>query len=1232
MNFKTLKESSKPFELVTGTAENTVSLTWKAVAHADGYRVFSSEHGKNYFVGILNTNNTTAKIKNCENGVPIDFKVKAFRIADGPDNFFSESKVVSVCPMVTPQKLVANEDNGVITLCWMDKSGCDGYKIYVDATGDEKYTFLRYSPSCICRLENLNMSGVLRFRIRSFKMINHIEKISNFSNIAEIEVAKNTVVAKELPRIIDRTALPELVENRRFAIKENSLRNDNHSCVIMLGGDVTTCKAVQDDAVVKGNSFDFTLSSLKGTLSSSDFSVAALDTDLNDNNLYTYENPNTLNCPSALLDTLCKGGLDALALSGKLARKIPSAFHSYPISAITSAKGELGRDSFRVVLINNIRVAFISTDNDSNINQLVHTAKNHNSDFIIVYYNWKDKHSPVVKPAWRKTAMKIASAGADFIVGCGVNALCEYDVLTASDGRNVPVAYSLGCIIGCESLTRFEDLGALICLRLKRKAATGKVTADFVGYIPFAYKNGDILKRAVILTENNFSYFGKSDYERLRKDIKTTLGDKISYARYEKPEKSISFSLNGSSVISDLFEGYDNVHTDRSYLFNSQLTMATDRMELDEKYYRDGVVTLHRNLVKGYREYLSQNKQDFLILDFYYTATTPVYELDGVLYSGGNTFKNSLFYKDNKSKLKELQISSSDVWKPLMDRYIEIITSAYKKSEIILVRIDDPKLYYANGSFTRSHDNNLDKELLKSMEEYFIRKINPFVIALSRYYPGIVSKNGSCYCINRDRRFVKNVSDVAVMAANGSLKAGTSALRCDCDLWLSCVADYFDAIKKYSCDKFFFTDTPADYIISRLSSDFISANFNDIKALKESNIFSFDEIVNSYDFGSNSSLKKVCIAINAIRKGKLDNPSIGEVIRLNLFAKHDLAQQLSEFFNKRGIIPDCIVPLKDTEFYLKCALMMIQGTNISAVTLLVSEYYKKNKPMIIDSVGGAGLSAILDKCENIAVGAVFSDCNILTAFEPPVEADYSYIDSNTIFYRELARKQLQQSGKQAGDWVIVDFNEIIRPLYKSENEIFSHVPGCDRSRIFRSFFKNFKKVNPYEKGAVRKDYIKKCVKKFADYLKQRYRDNIILCRFSLNANYLDFSGIIRPFADEAIDDKNKLIAYVENEFIKLTECFEINYADKFISEQSGVRNHVSTAIYENLFYNYCADALEKIITKNCDSKLFDKVDILSYIERAERILRANPNIPYELQKQLFGDMTQLVAVQSYNAE
>lgn len=115
------------------------------------------------------------------------------------------------------------------------------------------------------------------------------------------------------------------------------------------------------------------------------------------------------------------------------------------------------------------------------------------------------------------------------------------------------------------------------------------------------------------------------------------------------------------------------------------------------------------------------------------------------------------------------------------------------------------------------------------------------------------------------------------------------------------MAENFDIIKAGKADSFFFgTNNAVDYFISRLSRDFICAEFKDILRLKTSELVTFNEIRACYDFGRNAVLKRVYNGICAIRKGDIANADIDEIIRLGLYAQSDLAKALESFTIKRG--------------------------------------------------------------------------------------------------------------------------------------------------------------------------------------------------------------------------------------------------------------------------------------------------------------------------------------------
>lgn len=1217
MNFMQLRERQPKFPVTVKTGEGVVELIWNKIEYADGYRVFASPVGKNHFVGVINVKGTTAVMKKRANGVPMQYKVKAFRIADGPDNFFGESEIVIACPLETPRKLTAIVgSDGICTLSWRYNSQCDGFKIYADSNESGKYSFVCYSGKNSCRLDSFTKSGKVSFVVRSFIMTGHMEKLGVSSAPAEAVLPKSKgAKAVQFDHSMIRKTAGDY-KARRFAGKDGRLCNDHHKCTVMIGGDITVSAEMQKNAAKGMPVFDEAFSSLGGIFGSFDFSVAMLDTDINDKKAYTFEDSRVINCPSTIADAVCKSGIDALAVNAGLLQRAPQSLEKYPLTVITENDCTQGGEKFSIVNINNINVGFISATVNKDISQYVSQLRKAGAEYIFFFCSWNERHTPAVKPKWRNQAVKAAESGADIIIGNGLNAIAEYDVIECADGRRVPVAYSLGSLIPADPATRFEKIGALLCVRLKRDTATGKVNTDLCGYIPYAFKDYGTEHRAVLLSDDNARYFGPSVYDTLKKQVATALGDKIELARYaEKPEQQ-SFALLGSALISELFKDDNDVETDRSHLFISQLTMNGAHCDVDEKYFRDGVVPLYYNLSKGYDEYLAENKADALITDLYYAVSTPVYRLGDSLYSGGKAFIQSRFYEENKSRLKRLDIKDEAVWKPLLDKFIDSVTAVYDREKIILVRITDPKLYYVNGRYVRSTDRSCNFRLLLDMENYFIRRVSPKVIDISRFYPGVINKRGRSYAVCRDEHFRNNISLIAKSICSGKKANYVNSLAYDTEIWLTEVAENLDIIKEGKADSFFFgTNNAVDYFISRLSRDFICAEFKDILRLKTSELVTLSEIRACYDFGRNTVLKRVYNGICAIRKADIANADIDEIIRLGLYAQSDLAKALESFYNKNGIIRNCVLSTKDLSFYLKCARLWMAGTDKDAVAQLARKYYEKHRPVILDVFGRADGGDIPELADGAVKGSVISGYSALTVCsEKPADIDLSYIDDKSAVFTELTRSYFANAH---GDWLLVDFSDIVKPIYRHRSAYVASIDELCCSMAYRAFMTDDEVFEPFKENVDSK-FIEKAISDFARTVKAKYGKNIILRKTYLPLNRLDITGRIRPFDDtEFISEKENLISRAEEIFVKCTDCYTIDYESRYLPVCADKNADISGRMLESDFYKEAAAAVDRIIS-GTSKKTVNNVDIVGYLERCERIRNDNPDMSAELSREIFG--------------
>ncbi|MCH5323809.1 MAG: CapA family protein [Eubacterium sp.] len=1220
MNFKELKEKSKAFKVTVKIAPGVTELVWDAVEHADGYRIFSSPHGKNVFRGQTSVTDTSVRFSGCKNGVPVDYKVKAFRTADGPDNFFAESYQVTACPMATPSEIqVKYGADSTPSLYWDNSDGCDGYKIYT-SQGDGDFEFAAYCPSAPYTFIGGALSKPINVKVRAFRVIDGAEKLSNFSDAVQITPSAEKGKARAAEKILDRPARRQALDGEsRYSENNGTLTNNIRKCTIVIGGDISTSKAVQREAYNCDKSFDFAFSYIKSLFTSSDFSIAALDTELNDDMLYTYEDESVNNCPSFLADSFKRNGLDAAVLN-RSAKNAAKVLEKYPVSVISSDTKAKNRRNCITADISGIKTAFVTVSvNSKTADSAIKAARDGGAEYVIVFCDWNDRHSPVVKPAWRSYAEKLAAAGADFIIGTGVNSLCEYDVINSGEGREVPVAYSLGCIVSNNPATRFENIGALICVTLQKDSEG--VSLSRTGYFPYAMRPRGAARVAVPLFDSNRNRFTRAEFDALLNDISEKLGEKIEPARRTEKPRKVSFALNGSSLISGLFAGCENVVTDRSHLFISQFAICGDKRKVEKRYYADAPTPLYYTLSKGFSEYLSENKSEYLILDLYYAAASALYEMDGVVYSGGRQFIKSAFYKENKAKLKQLDFSRESIWKRYLDEYIKAITAAYPSGKIIIVKVSDPCLYDSNTGLIAEQDVSVNFRLLAAMQDYFIQKARPYIIDVPRYFCGKANKAGACYAINRSEEYSQYISQMALSAARGDAdpRTGGSFAR----LWLTHISDNFDEIRRLKDKSFFFDKNGiADHIISRTSGEFISMNFNDLARLKDSGFPTFTELLTRFDFGGNALLETVCRAINSLRRKKLEDENISVLINLGLAASDDIVSALEAFYNEQGIIPDCRLTERNLDFYLKCARMYITGKNKTAVSRLVTAFYEKNKPAMIDMWGDSLMSRIVRETDAAVPGARLVDCSALTAFCEKPKADLSYIDRGSTYYKELCGSFTDRLGK-TGDWILIDFSDVILPVCQSGTAYYSLIAGFESSNFFKAFCKDDIKTVPYEDG-IDSELVKNALEKTAAFLKEKYGDKIILGRFDLKLNYIDLDGTIKPFSDEQVEIKNRFIRAFEDEFIRLTDCYVIDLSDKFIADRSSCRSKPSSSAYEKLYYTTAAAAVEDIVTGKADKSPQTKVDIVSYIQRTEKIKEDNPDMSAELLRQICGGMYELI--------
>ena len=133
----------------------------------------------------------------------------------------------------------------------------------------------------------------------------------------------------------------------------------------------------------------------------------------------------------------------------------------------------------------------------------------------------------------------------------------------------------------------------------------------------------------------------------------------------------------------------------------------------------------------------------------------------------------------------------------------------------------------------------------------------------------------------------------------------------------------------------------------------------------------------------------------------------------------------------------------------------------------------------------------------------------------------------------------------------------------------------------------------------------KQMKKFADFLLEKYGKNIVLIKADLKDTYIDLDFRLKKLKGDAEEFQRKrhAIARYEKMFEELTNCYVIDMSKHYYASDSFPLDGAHIVHYEDDFYNQACDAFTAILKKP-DQKYFDKVDEDYLLMRERKLNRA----------------------------
>ena len=219
--------------------------------------------------------------------------------------------------------------------------------------------------------------------------------------------------------------------------------------------------------------------------------------------IHRLEDKPYLNAPASYLDALKYAGYDLLTMANNHnvdtgLRGIYETLRNvndwgFMHTGLFSSESD---DRYSIVEVNGMRIGMVSyaafyNDKDSNLTESgqdvllnryasdkakadIRAARKAGAEFVIAFIHWGAENTHDTTWNQEQYARTLARAGADYIVGSHPHALQRYDIIETSDGREVPVIYSMGNFLSNMQRDINNDT-MILQLNLQREGARNRI-------------------------------------------------------------------------------------------------------------------------------------------------------------------------------------------------------------------------------------------------------------------------------------------------------------------------------------------------------------------------------------------------------------------------------------------------------------------------------------------------------------------------------------------------------------------------------------------------------------------------------------------------------------------------------------------------------------------------------------------------------------------------------------
>ncbi len=326
---------------------------------------------------------------------------------------------------------------------------------------------------------------------------------------------------------------------------------------------------------------------VRGLLRSSDFSIANLETTVTDITPYAAEYHCVYrwyhcNAPEVYLDALRYAGFDALVTANNHncdsgVEGLYDTLNAIDRHRFMRTGTFLPNEEERLLLVNvsGIRMAVVSYGNRYNdqdelfftaegrdellnwfspekVRRDVAYAREHGAEFVLCYVHWGCDYDEEPNEQQIRVLEQLRESGVDYIVGSHTHCLQAHHTVYTSEGRAVPLMYSMGNFVTNERKELCRHTG-ILQLQLTRRAQGIAVEERFVPC--YVFDTFDTARFCVVPTDAGLNGgYADERFEAAKAYIRRRLGDDLPFLEGRSVMLSELLRAMGYAMPSDAVE------------------------------------------------------------------------------------------------------------------------------------------------------------------------------------------------------------------------------------------------------------------------------------------------------------------------------------------------------------------------------------------------------------------------------------------------------------------------------------------------------------------------------------------------------------------------------------------------------------------------------------------------------------------------------------------------------